>query len=62
MADNNTTAQAGGGPVYTLRKNGVICCSSSLPGCGYNAQELRELKAAGFELYEDGKKAKRANA
>lgn len=59
MAQSKATAQPGGGPVYTLRKGGVVCVSSSLPGCGYTAQELKELAAAGFELYEDGKKVKR---
>ena len=54
-----TTAQPGGGPVYTLRKGGVVCVQSSLPGCGYSAKDLKELRAAGFELYEDGKKVKR---
>lgn len=59
VTSNNSTAQAGGGPVYTLRKDGVICCQSSLPGCGYSTEMLKELRAAGFELYEDGKKVKR---
>ena len=49
----------GGGPVYTIRKGGLIVVESSLPGCGYTAQELKELAAGGFELYQDGKKVKR---
>ena len=56
---NNAKAQPAGGPTYTLRKGGVVCVSSSLPGCGYSTQELKELRAAGFELYEDGQKVKR---
>lgn len=46
------------GITYTLRRDGVIACTSSIPGCGYSSQELRELRAAGFELYADGKKVK----
>lgn len=58
MAQNNATAQPCSGPVYEIRKAGVVCCTSSLPGCGYTAQQLKELRSAGFELYEDGKKTK----
>lgn len=47
-----------GGPVYTLRKGGIICVSSSIPGCGYSTQELKELRAAGYALYIDGKRQK----
>jgi hypothetical protein len=46
------------GITYTLRRDGVIACTSTIPGCGYSSQELRELRAAGFELYADGKKVK----
>ena len=60
MAQNNATAQPGGGPVYEIRKACVVCCSSSLPDCGYSAKELKELRAAGFDLYEDGKKVKKS--
>lgn len=52
-------AQPGGGHVYTLEKDGVVCCRSSLPGCGYSTEMLKELRAAGFELYEDGRKVKK---
>lgn len=62
MAQRKETAQPGGGPVYTLRKDGVVCCQSSLPDCGYNAGMLKELRAAGFELYRDGKKVWRGKA
>lgn len=62
MAESKMTAQPGGGPVYSIRKDGVICCQSSLPDCGYSAEMLKELRAAGFDLYEDGKKVKRAKA
>ncbi len=58
MTQTKTTAHPGGGPVYTLRKDGVICVQSSLPGCGYTSEMLKELRAAGFELFEDGRKVK----
>lgn len=62
MEKSKATAQSCGGPVYTLRKGGLICVESSLPGCGYSTQDLRELAAAGYELYEDGRKVKRGKA
>lgn len=62
MAQNETTTQPGGGPVYSLRKDGIICCQSTILNCGYNAETMKELRAAGYELYIDGKKAKRAKA
>lgn len=62
MAENKATAQPGGGPVYTLKRDGVICCQSSLPGCGYSTDMLRELRAAGYELFADGKKVWRGKA
>lgn len=58
MAQNKATAQPGG-PVYTIRKNGVDVVESDIPGCGYSTQQLKELAAAGYELYKDGKKARR---
>lgn len=59
MAHNKATAQPGGGPVYTLHKDGVLCVTSSIPGCGYSTEELKELASAGFELHKDGKKTRR---
>lgn len=61
-AQSKATAQPGGGPVYTIRKNGVVCCQSTLEGCGYSEEMLRELRAAGFELYADDKKVRRGKA
>lgn len=55
-------AQPCGGHVYTLEKDGVVCCTSSLPDCGYSSEMLKELRAAGFELYEDGRKVKKGKA
>lgn len=43
---------------YSIRKDGRAYVSSSLPGCGYNAQQLRQMQKAGFHLYKDGKRAK----
>lgn len=56
MAESKETAQPGGGPVYTLKKDGVVCCQSSLPGCGYTAGMLKELREAGYVLYRNDKK------
>lgn len=59
MAENKANAQPGGGAVlYEIRKDGVVCCASSLPYCGYSPQIIKEMQAAGFELYADGKKVK----
>lgn len=62
MAQSKATAQTGGGPVYTLRKDGVTVCQSSLPDCGYSTEMLKELREAGYELYADGKKVRRGKA
>ncbi len=62
MTQSKATAHPGGGHTYTLRKNGLVCVTSSIPGCGYSTQELKELHAAGYVLYVDGKKAKRTGA
>lgn len=62
MAESKITEQPCGGPVYSIRRDGVICGQSSLPDCGYSSEMLKELRAAGFDLYEDGKKVKRAKA
>lgn len=43
---------------YSIRKDGRAYVSSSLPGCGYNTQQLRQMQKAGFHLYKDGKRAK----
>lgn len=44
---------------YEIRKNGTVCCASYLPLCGYTPQIIKEMRAAGFELYADGKKVKK---
>ena len=53
------TKTVSGAVLYEIRKGGVTCCRSYLENCGYSTQTLREMLAAGFELYIDGKKAKR---
>jgi len=60
VAQSKATAQPGGGPVYTIRKDGIDCVVSSIPGCGYSTQELKELASAGYELYKDGKKVRKS--
>lgn len=62
MAQSKAKAQPGAGPVYEIRKGGVVCCTSTLFNCGYSPQELKQLRDAGFDLYEDGKKVKRSKA
>lgn len=44
---------------YEVRKDGVVCCASYLPMCGYSPQIIKEMQEAGFEFYADGKKVKR---
>lgn len=44
---------------YTIRKGGKVIVASSCPACGYSTEELKQLRAAGYELYEDGKRVKR---
>lgn len=46
-------------PVYTLRKGGKICVTSSMSDLGYSTQELKQIRAAGYVLYKDGVKVKK---
>lgn len=60
MDKDKAAAPAGGGAVlYEIRKNGIVCCASYLPLCGYDPQTIKEMRAAGFELYAAGKKVRR---
>lgn len=53
-------APAGGGAVlYEIRKDGVTCCQSYLPLGGFDLQTIEEMQRQGFELYADGKLARR---
>ena len=51
-------AQPDVGVLYEIRKDGVVCCHSHLENCGHSSQTIKEMQAAGFELYADGKKVK----
>lgn len=53
------SAAGGGAVLYEIRKGGVVCCASYLPLCGYDRQTIAEMRAAGYELFADGKKVKR---
>lgn len=57
---NMEKQDAGKGVLYEIRKDGIVIAQSYLPLCGYSPQEIKNLQAAGFELYADGKKVKRA--
>ena len=59
MDNNKDIAQPCAAPVYSIRKNGVICCQSTLRNCGFDPETMQELRVAGFELYINGEKAKR---
>jgi len=55
---NRTPAVKPDGVTYTIRKDGKIIVSSSIPACGYSTDELKSLRAAGYDLYEGSKKVK----
>lgn len=40
--------------VYEIRKDGRVWVSSSVPNCGYTAQQLRSLKVSGFSVHKRG--------
>lgn len=44
---------------YEIRRDGSTVCRSSIPRCGYPAKLLREMIAAGFRYYVDGKLQRR---
>lgn len=44
------------GKVYTIRKDGQTIVRSTIQNCGYTDEELKSLRAAGYELFADGKK------
>jgi hypothetical protein len=54
----NRAAALAGDHVYTLKKDGAVCVTSTVPGCGYSTEELKQLQEAGYEYYQDGKKVK----
>ena len=40
---------------YEIRRNGEKVCVSSLPCCGYPVRMLRDMLAAGYQYFVDGK-------
>jgi hypothetical protein len=42
-------------PTYEIRKDGRTYVRSAAPACGYTAAQLKNLRAAGYRLYADGK-------
>ena len=58
MAKQNTAKLK----LYEIRKDGKVISQSYLYLAGYSPQEIKNLQAAGFELYADGKKVKRVQA
>lgn len=55
MATRSPSPTTDRATVYTIRKNGVDIVRSSILNCGYSADDLQALRAAGYELYADGK-------
>ena len=44
---------------YEIRRGGVTVCRSGLERCGYSEKLLRQIIAAGYGYYVDGKRAKK---
>lgn len=40
---------------FEIRRDGETVCTSPLPMCGYTPKRLREILAAGYRYYIDGK-------
>jgi len=45
--------------LYEIRREGRIMCTSPLPMCGYDRSKLREILAAGYRYYVNGKMQKK---
>ena len=43
------------GNVYEIRKHGKAVVQSSIPDCGYTAEQLKSLSRAGYRPYVNGK-------
>lgn len=41
--------------LYEIRREGKTVCASPLPLCGYGKPKLREIVAAGYRYYVNGK-------
>lgn len=62
MAQSKVNANCPGGVLYEIRKGGQVYASSYLENLGYPPQRLKEMSAAGYELYAAGKKVKRSRS
>lgn len=47
---------------YEIRLNGETVCVSSVPKCGYSGKLLREMVAAGYRYYVNGKMERKVEA
>lgn len=47
---------------YEIRLSGETVCVSSVPKCGYSAKTLREMLAAGYRYYVNGKMERKVEA
>lgn len=47
---------------YEIRRDGEVVCASSLPMCGYTPKRLREMLAAGYRYYVNGKLERKVEA
>lgn len=44
---------------YEIRRSGQAICSSSVPGCGYPKEIIKDMERNGMHLYCDGKRKSR---
>ena len=45
--------------IWSVRRDGRVYAQSPLPRLGYSTETLREMAAARYELYRDGKRVTR---
>lgn len=46
--------------MYEVRRGGVVLCHSSIPGCSYERQTIKDMERNGMGLYLNGKRIKNA--
>ena len=46
--------------MYEIRRGKEVICSSSIPGCGYDRQTIKDMERNGMGLFLDGKRIKNA--
>lgn len=46
--------------MYEIRRGKEVLCSSSVPGCGYPNEILRDMSKFGLQLFCDNKRIKNA--